>query len=100
MKARRHDDEFSGSCTYDQDRRRADVSFTREGGGDDRLVEKARDACREEAEDRRYKVHGLTDERVKYEAVRLNMDLRRRGERYFARCHFEQGRAELDIERD
>ena len=103
IKARRHGDDFSGSCTYHWDRRRAELSFGREGDDRDEeewLVEKARDACREEAQDRRYTVRGMSDERVKHDRVRLNMDLRRRGDNYFARCHYEQDRADLDIERD
>jgi hypothetical protein len=99
MKARRHGDEFTGSCTYDQDRRHAKVTFGQQGGGgDDWMVDKARDACREEAEDRRYRVDRMSDERAKHDHVRLNMDLSRRGDRYFARCHYERGRADLEIE--
>jgi hypothetical protein len=99
LKAERHGDELTGSCTYDQDRRHAKIAFGHQGGGGgDWMVEKARDACREEAEDRRYRVDRVSDERVKHDHVRLNMDLYRRGDRYFARCHYERGRADLEIE--
>ena len=100
IKAQRHGEAFSGSCNYDQRRRHATLSLAHASGSADWMVERARDACRTEAEDRRYRVLNVSDERNDQYQVRLNMELSRRGDDYFARCYFENGRAELDIESD
>ena len=89
--------EYRGTCTYDRSSRRVRLDMERADGDDSRLVERAREACREEAVDRGYEVRGTSEVRRIGDTVRPNLELRRRGRSYEGYCRYEGHRADLEI---
>ncbi len=98
MAGRRHGNDYTGTCVYDRNARRAVVSFDAAGNSGDDGFTHAREVCSDEAELRNYSVHGTSNERVRNHVVRMNMDLRRHGHDYIAYCRFEDGHADLEID--
>jgi len=89
--------EYRGTCTYDRSSRRVRLDMERADGDDSPLVERAREACREEAVDRGYEVRGTSDVRRIGDTVRMNLELRRRGRSYEGYRRYEGHRADLEI---
>ncbi len=100
MTARRHGTDYTGTCVYDKDRRRAEVDFNPATDNEDDQYANARQICEEEAEFRDYRVRGVSNEQVRNHVIRMNMELRRDGDDYVGYCRFENGHADLDIDRD
>ena len=98
--ARRHGNDYSGSCVYDKDTRRAEVTLYEATAEGDNGFAHAREVCTEEADLRDYRVRVTSEERVRNHVVRMNMALRRDGRDYVGYCRFEDGHADLDVERD
>ncbi len=99
MSARRHGSDYTGTCVFDKDRRRAEVTFEPASGSDEDSHTRAREVCTEEADLRGYRVREISNERVRNHVVRLNMELRREDRAYVGVCRFENGHADLDIDR-
>lgn len=97
MRARRGDDEYRGTCTYDRDRRRARLNLDPADGADGDRFARAREACREEAVDRGYEVRGTSDVRRVGDTIRMTLDLRRRGRSYEGYCRYADRRADLEV---
>jgi hypothetical protein len=98
IKAERHGNDYSGSCVYDKGTRRAEVTLNEASDGDGSA--QAREICTDEADLRGYRVQGTSEEKVRNHVVRMNMALRRDGRDYVGYCRFEDGHADLDVERD
>ena len=98
MAASRHGNDYTGTCVYDRNARRAEVSFDTADQADGNGFAHAREVCTDEAELRDYSVHGTSNERVRNHVVRMNMDLRRHDHDYVAYCRFEDGHADLEID--
>lgn len=97
MQAVRDGRSYRGSCTYDRFSRRVRLSMARADGDDGAVVQRAREACREEAIDRGYEVRGTSDVRRVGDTVRMSLELRRRGRNYEGYCRYEGRRADLEI---
>ena len=97
MQAVRDGRTYRGTCTFDRSSRRVRLDMERAEGDDGRLVERAREACREEAVDRGYEVRGTSAERRIGDTVRMNLELRRRGRAYEGYCRYEGRRADLEV---
>jgi len=97
MQAVRDGRSYRGTCTFDRSSRRVRLDMERAEGDDGRLVERAREACREEAIDRGYEVRGTSDVRRVGDSVRMNLELRRRGRSYEGYCRYEGRRADLEV---
>jgi hypothetical protein len=100
LTARRHGNDYSGSCVYDKDTRRAEVTFDEATADKDNGFAYAREVCTDEADLRGYRVRGTSNEKVRNHVVRMNMALRRDGSDFTGYCRFENGHADLDVERD
>lgn len=100
LSARRHGNDYTGTCVYDKDSRRARVDFNEATAEEEGGFAHAREICTEEAELRDYRVRGTSKERVRNHVVRMNLELRRHDRDYIGYCRFEDGHADLDIERD
>jgi hypothetical protein len=100
LSARRHGNDYTGTCVYNKDTRRAEVTFNQATAESEGGFDRAREICTEEAELRDYRVRDTSDERVRNHVVRMNLELRRDGRDYIGYCRFEDGHADLDIERD
>ena len=100
LSARRHGNDYTGTCVYDKDKRRAEVTFNEATAAGENGFAHAREVCTEEAELRGYRVRGTSDERVRNHVVRMNLELRRHDRDYLGACRFEDGHADLDIDRD
>lgn len=97
MRAVRDGRSYRGSCTYDRSTRRARLSMERADGEDSGLVQRAREACREEAVDRGFEVRGTSEVRRVGDSIRMTLELRRRGRAYEGYCRYEGRRADLEI---
>lgn len=97
MRAVRDGRSYRGSCTYDRSSRRVRLSMERADGEEGTLVQRAREACREEALDRGFEVRGTSDVRRVGDSVRMTLELRRRGRSYEGYCRYEGRRADLEI---
>jgi hypothetical protein len=100
LSARRHGNDYTGTCVFNKDTRRAEVTFNEATADGDNGFAHAREICTEEAELRGYRVRGTSDERVRNHVVRMNLELRRNDRHYVGVCRFEDGHADLDIDRD
>ena len=100
LSARRHGNDYSGSCVYNKDTRRAEVTLNEATAEGENGFAHAREICTDEADLRGYRVRGTSDEKVRNHVVRMNMALRRDGRDYVGYCRFEDGHADLDVERD
>jgi hypothetical protein len=100
LTARRHGNDYTGTCVYDKDRRRAEVTFDEATADKDNGFAYAREVCTDEADLRGYRVRGTSNEKVRNHVVRMNMALRRDGSDFTGYCRFENGHADLDVERD
>lgn len=96
MEAVRDGRDYRGTCTFDRSSRRVRLEMER-AGEDGALVQRAREACREEAIDRGYEVRGTSDVRRVGDTVRMNLELRRRGRTFEGYCRYEGRRADLEI---
>lgn len=96
MEAVRDGRDYRGTCTFDRSSRRVRLEMERVGE-DGALVQRAREACREEAIDRGYEVRGTSDVRRVGDTVRMNLELRRRGRTFEGYCRYEGRRADLEI---
>jgi hypothetical protein len=100
LSARRHGNDYTGTCVFNKDTRRAEVTFNEATADSDNGFAHAREVCTEEAELRGYRVRGTSDERLRNHVVRMNLELRRNDRNYVGVCRFEDGHADLDIDRD
>jgi hypothetical protein len=100
LSARRHGNDYTGTCVYDKDSRRAEVSFDEATADGDNGFAHAREVCTDEADLRGYRVRDVSNEKVRNHVVRMNLDLRRNDRNYVGVCRFEDGHADLDIDRD
>jgi hypothetical protein len=100
LSARRHGNDYTGTCVFNKETRRAEVTFNEATADGDNGFAHPREVCTEEAELRGYRIRGTSDERVRNHVVRLKLDLRRNDQTYAGVCRFEDGHADLDIDRD
>ena len=100
LSARRHGNDYTGTCVYDKDSRRAEVSFDDATADGDNGFAHAREVCTDEADLRGYRVRDVSNEKVRNHVVRMNLELRRNDRNYVGVCRFEDGHADLDIDRD
>lgn len=100
LEAQRNGNDYTGTCVYDKDTRRAEVTFDEATADSEGGFAYAREVCTDEAELRGYRVRDTGDERVRNHVVRMNLELRRNDRDYIGVCRFEDGHADLDIDRD
>lgn len=91
--------QYSGSCTYDRRDREATLDMSRGDDSDSQLLSRGRDACRDEAQDRNYRLRSIDNGRVSGDSARFNLQLTRNGNSYSGYCRYRNGDVDLEIER-